>query len=47
MVYRLINTARDVGKTLEEFVNHEQLLLYNNSEDVRFFLDFTGTLSHS
>ena len=66
---------QDVGRTREEFVNHEPqasglrilrvfyqhpkwfisflpietygLLLLYNSEDVRFFRGFTGTITHS
>ena len=42
---------RDVGRTREEFVNHEplfhELLLYNDSEDARFFDEFTRTIKHS
>ena len=58
---------RDVGRTQEEFVNHEPQasdlrilrvffqhpkrfiisFLYNISEDVRFFHEFTGTIKHS
>ena len=46
---------RDVGRTWEEFVNHKPeftnhrnlLLLYNNSEDARFFHEFIGTINHS
>ena len=58
MVYRLIETTRDVGRTREEFVNHEpqasdlrilrvKLVTLNNTEEAQFFHGFTGTINHS
>ena len=58
MVYRLIETTRDVGRTREELVNHEpqasdlrilrvKLVTLNNTEEAQFFHGFTGTINHS